>query len=93
MVKFPNLVWAIEKKRLAHYELSSEVKIERTRFSRCLHGAGEFTPQERTRISEVLGFSAEWLFAEPVPPPCTQTKIPSVHGVTTAHAVASPRCQ
>ena len=68
MMRYPNLVWAIEKKRLAHYELSAEVKIERTRFSRCLHGADEFVPHEMTRIGEALGYSAEWLFAEPKPP-------------------------
>jgi hypothetical protein len=44
------------------------VKMERTHFSRCLHGAAEFAPHEMTRISEALGFSAEWLFAEPKPP-------------------------
>jgi hypothetical protein len=68
MTRYPNLVWAIEKKRLAHYELATEVKIERTRFSRCLHGAAEFAPHEMTRISEALGYSTEWLFAEPKPP-------------------------
>lgn len=68
MMMYPNLVWAIEKKRLAHYELATEVKIERTRFSRCLHGAAEFAPHEMTRISEALGYSPEWLFAEPKPP-------------------------
>jgi hypothetical protein len=68
MMKYPNLVWAIEKKRLAHYELSAQVKIERTRFSRCLHGAAEFAPHEMTRIGEVLGYSVQWLFSEPKPP-------------------------
>jgi hypothetical protein len=68
MMKYPNLVWAIEKKRLAHYELSAQVRIERTRFSRCLHGAAEFALHEMARIGEALGYSAEWLFAEPKPP-------------------------
>jgi len=68
MMKYPNLVWAIEKKRLAHYELSAQVKIERTRFSRCLHGAAELAPHEMVRIGEALGYSTEWLFAEPKPP-------------------------
>jgi hypothetical protein len=67
MTKYPNLVWAIEKKRLAHYELSAQIKIERTRFSRCLHGTGEFAPHEMTAISEALGYSLAWLFAEPRP--------------------------
>lgn len=67
MTKYPNLVWAIQKRRLAHYELAAELKIERTRFSRCLHGAVELAPHEMTRIGEALGYSAEWLFAEPRP--------------------------
>jgi hypothetical protein len=67
MMKYPNLVWAIEKKRFAHYEVAAEVKVERTRFSRCLHGAAEFAPHEMTRIGEALGYSAEWLFAAPRP--------------------------
>ena len=67
MTKYPNLVWAIEKKRLAHYELATEVKVELTRFSRCLHGAARFTVHEMTRIGEALGYSVEWLFAEPKP--------------------------
>jgi len=36
-----------EKKRFAHYEVAAEVKIERTRFSRCLHGAAQLAPHER----------------------------------------------
>jgi hypothetical protein len=68
MMKYPNLVWAIDKRRLAHYEVSAQVKIERTRFSRCLHGLSEFAPHEMARIGEVLGFSADWLFVEPRPP-------------------------
>jgi len=67
-MRYPNLVWAIEKKRLAHYEVAAQVKIERTRFSRCLHGLTEFAPHEMTRIGEELGYSAEWLFIEPKPP-------------------------
>jgi hypothetical protein len=69
MVRFPNLTWAIGQKRFAHYEIAVEVRIERTRFSRCLHGAGSFAPHEKSRISEVLGFAEEWLFQEPKPLP------------------------
>jgi len=68
MMRYPNLVWAIEKKRFAHYEVAAIVKIERTRFSRCLHGVSEFAPHEMTRIVEALGYTAAWLFSEPKPP-------------------------
>lgn len=68
MMKYPNLVWAVEKTRMAHYEFAAQVRIERTRFSRGLHGVTEFTPAEMARISEALGYSKEWLFAEPRPP-------------------------
>jgi hypothetical protein len=68
MMRYPNLVWAIEKKRFAHYEVAAIVKIERTRFSRCLHGVSEFAPHEMTRIGEALGYTAAWLFSEPKPP-------------------------
>lgn len=67
MMKYPNLVWAIEKKRVPHYEFAANVRIERTRFSRCLHGVANFTPSEMTWIGEALGYTPEWLFAEPRP--------------------------
>lgn len=68
MVKYPNLTWTIGQQRLAHYEVAERVLIDRTRFSRCLHGAGTFAPYEKSRISEALGYSGEWLFLEPRPP-------------------------
>jgi len=68
MVKYPNVTWAIAKKRLAHYEVAEQVQIERTRFSRGLHGLTAFTAAEIVKISEVLGYSKEWLFSEPRPP-------------------------
>jgi hypothetical protein len=85
MVRYPNLVWAIEKKRLAHYEVAVQVKIERTRFSRCLHGLADFTPYEMTRIGEALGCPAEWLFTEPKPP-----KSP-IFGDETTTPMAAPQ--
>lgn len=79
MMRYPNLVWAIEKKRFAHYEVAALVKIERTRFSRCLHGVSDFVPHEMTRISEALGYTAAWLFSELKPPNSL-----AFDGVTTA---------
>jgi hypothetical protein len=67
-MKFPNLLWAIEESRLAHYELASRIGMDASRFSRCLRGRFEFAPHERARIAEVLGYPVEWLFAEARPP-------------------------
>jgi hypothetical protein len=67
-MKFPNLLWAIEESRLAHYELASRIGMDASRFSRCLRGRFEFAPHERTRIAEVLAYPVEWLFAEARPP-------------------------
>jgi hypothetical protein len=67
-VRFPNLVWAIEEKRLRHYELADRAGVSTFRFSRCLRGRSEFEPAERQRIVEVLGFPEVWLFARPTPP-------------------------
>lgn len=68
---YPNLAWAIDHKRLAHYELALNVGMERTRLSRCLNGAAEFALREKERIATALDFPMEWLFAEPRPPRMT----------------------
>ncbi len=67
-MRFPNLFWAIEQKRLAHYELAARVGMDASRFSRCLRGRFEFVPYQKQRIAEVLAYPAEWLFTEPRPP-------------------------
>ena len=66
---FPNLLFAIGEKRLAHYELCSQVGIERTQFSRRLNGMGEFSPREKERIAGTLEYPRDWLFQEIIPPP------------------------
>ncbi len=66
---FPNLLFAIGEKRLAHYELCSQVGIERTQFSRRLNGMGEFSSREKERIAGALEYPKNWLFAEISPPP------------------------
>jgi len=66
---FPNLLFAIAERRLAHYELCSQVGIERTRFSRCLNGLDGFSFKEKQRITESLGYSSDWLFKKIQPPP------------------------
>ena len=67
-MKYPNLVWAIGRRRLAHHELATRIKMDPSRFSRCLNGRYEFAPLDRSRIVEALGFDDEWLFREPLPP-------------------------
>ena len=67
-MKDSNLVWAIGRRRLAHNELATRIKMDPSRFSRCLNGRFEFAPHERSRIAEALGFDDEWLFREPLPP-------------------------
>jgi hypothetical protein len=67
-MRFPNLLWAIEKRRLAHYEVASRIGMDASRFSRCLRGRFEFAPHEIARTAEVLSYPAEWLFAEARPP-------------------------
>jgi len=66
-MRYPNLVWAIKERWIAHYEVAGSVKVSPSRFSRCLNGIVEFAPHEKTRLSELLGFDAAWLFAEPIP--------------------------
>ncbi len=66
---FPNLLFAIGEKRLAHYELCAQVGIERTQFSRRLNGMGEFSPREKERIAGALEYSCDWLFQQISPPP------------------------
>jgi len=68
-VIFPNLLFAIGEKRLAHYELCSQVGIERTQFSRRLNGMGEFSPREKERIAGTLEYPCNWLFRKIEPPP------------------------
>jgi hypothetical protein len=67
-MRFPNLVWAIEDKRLRHYEVADRVGISSFRFSRCLRGRSQFEATERQRIVEALGYPEAWLFASPTPP-------------------------
>lgn len=77
-MKFPNLVWAIRDRRLAHYEVAHRARMEPTRFSRCLSGRLDFAPHERKHISELLGIDESWLFSRPVPRPLTTKDKPEV---------------
>lgn len=85
-MRFANLIWAIEGKRLRHYEVADRAGVSAFRFSRCLRGRSQFEPRERQRIVEVLGFPEAWLFARPMPP----TAIRTVGESATPGALAPP---
>jgi hypothetical protein len=65
---FPHVEWAAEQLRLPHYRLAAVIGCSESRFSRCLAGRTEFTPEERTAISKALGFPERWLFEGLSPP-------------------------
>jgi hypothetical protein len=77
-LKYPNIHWAIERRRLRQFELASNLKMDPSRLSRCLTGRSDFAPHERKRISQILGFKEDWLFCEPVPVPLTDNKAPRI---------------
>jgi hypothetical protein len=67
-MRFPHIGWAAEQRRLRHYKLAAIVGCSESRFSRCLAGRIEFTPEERAAVSKVLAFPEDWLFAGLSPP-------------------------
>lgn len=68
-MKYPNLVFAIAKRRFAHYEIAVAVGMSEWRFSRCLNGRSSFAPHEKTRIAEALNYDIAWLFESVIPRP------------------------
>ena len=72
-VRFPNLIWAIGNRRLAHYELAQRAQSTPREFRAAWVGVYVFAPHERKRIAELLGFGEAWLFSEPVPTPLTES--------------------
>lgn len=67
-MRFPNLAWAIAERHLAHYQVAASAAMSESRFSRCLSGRIEFTPEERLAVANTLGYPSNWLFREIVPP-------------------------
>ena len=67
-MEYPHLIWAIDQRRLAHYELARAARITESRFSRCLKGRFEFSDEEQRKISALLDYSQDWLFAKITPP-------------------------
>jgi ribosome-binding protein aMBF1 (putative translation factor) len=67
-MKYPNLIWAIEQRRLAQYELAKAIGITESRLSRCLSGRLKFSDKEQRKLSGLLRYGEDWLFAEITPP-------------------------
>ena len=67
-MKYMNLRFAIEHRRMYGYELADALRLDPANFSRRMKGRTEFAPHQRARIAELLGFPADWLFAEMVFP-------------------------
>jgi hypothetical protein len=67
-VNYPHLLWAIVQWGGPHYRLAQAISRSEARFSRCLSGRTNFTPEERAALSLVLGYSEAWLFEVIVPP-------------------------
>lgn len=67
-MRFPNLSWALDERGLANYQAALKIGMAESRFSRCLHGRTHFTPEQRDQLASFLGYPAEWLFREIVPP-------------------------
>jgi hypothetical protein len=67
-MKYMNLRFAIEHRRVYGYELANALRLDPANFSRRLRGRTQFAPYQKARIAELLGFPADWLFAEMVFP-------------------------
>ena len=76
-----NFKTVLAVRRTKQADLAARLKIAPSVLSEIIHGRRSASPDLRSRIADELGVDESWLFA-------TQTKIPGVHSVTTAHAVA-----
>ena len=63
-MKYMNLRFAIERRRVYGYELADALRLDPANFSRRLRRRTQFAPHQKARIAELLGFPADWLFAE-----------------------------
>ncbi len=78
---FANLVVAIRQRGFHSYQVARAVGVSEARFSRCVHGRGEFQADERSRIAEFLRANPEWLF-------CERISIPPLPEVAVAAAAS-----
>jgi hypothetical protein len=68
-MEFPNLAWALEHRKVVYMEASAVLRMSAGSFSQKMAGRVPFAPHERTRLSEMLGYRADWLFQPMVVPP------------------------
>lgn len=66
-MQYPNLLWAVAQFG-SQSSLARAIECSESRLSRCLSGWAQFTPEEKTKIAQALGFSTRWLFRKPKPP-------------------------
>jgi transcriptional regulator with XRE-family HTH domain len=64
---FPNLLWAVRQAG-SQFQLAARLGESESWLSRRLTGRVEFSDEDRARISEALGYPANWLFQSPQPP-------------------------
>jgi len=66
-MKYLNLAWAIRQQG-SQFRFAARLGESESWLSRRLTGRLQFTADERARVANALGYSAEWLFQEPQPP-------------------------
>jgi hypothetical protein len=71
---YPNLLWALGYLRIPQYRLADFLAMSESCLSRRLAGRADFTPGEKQRIAEHLGFRPAWLFSQEGPPASARLK-------------------
>jgi transcriptional regulator with XRE-family HTH domain len=64
---FPNLLWAVRQGG-SQFQLAAALGESESWLSRRLTGRVGFTPEDRDRIAQALGYPSTWLFETPDPP-------------------------
>ena len=67
-MKYANLHVAMKMRRIKQYELGTTLGLSAPTVSLKLSGRIAMTPEERQKIADVLGYTADWLFQELTPP-------------------------
>ena len=75
---FPNLAWAMAQHRIVQYQIARALGISEGTLSVRLRGRVQFAPHEKARIAELVGYQAEWLFAEIAPPAGVRLHTPQI---------------
>jgi transcriptional regulator with XRE-family HTH domain len=66
-MRFPNLVWAIRECG-SQFQFAAKLGANESWLSRRLTGRIQFSAEDQSRIAEILGYPANWLFQTPQPP-------------------------